>query len=126
MCIVRRVFVLVDARVGIKPVDWNMIESLTKHKLTTQVVLTKIDLVSELQLHQTLDTLFQLLMGERSLEGKKRLKSASVLPIVHATHCSKASKALGIPNGLKSLKEAIAELQVQEWKRPAVAFGDSV
>ncbi|MEM1386239.1 MAG: ribosome biogenesis GTP-binding protein YihA/YsxC [Pseudomonadota bacterium] len=51
----RRVFVLVDARHGIKKVDREIMEALDRAAVTFQVVLTKIDKMKDAALAETID-----------------------------------------------------------------------
>jgi GTP-binding protein len=51
----RRVFLLIDSRHGVKKIDEEIMDMLDKAAVTYQIVLTKIDKISESALNRVLD-----------------------------------------------------------------------
>ena len=96
----RRVFVLVDSRHGIKPSDMDIMAMLNTVGLPYQVVLTKTDASSAPELHHALDSVFAQLMKKGGLNCG--------LPFVHAVSAKTGS-------GLEELKDAMAEILSHDW-----------
>ena len=96
----RRVFVLVDSRHGVKKSDEEMMDMLNALALPYQVVLTKTDASSKPELSGALQSTFDELMREGKL--------ACGLPLVHAVS-SKSGE------GIEQLKVAISEILSHNW-----------
>lgn len=96
LCTLPRAYILVDARRGASEADGEMMEYMTKAAIPHQVILTKADLVSELDLRQSLNKTFNEVM-------KKNRHSC--LPIVHVT-----SSKTG--HGMLPFMQSIAELKI--------------
>jgi GTP-binding protein len=87
-----RVYVLVDARHGLKPVDIEVLDELGKAAVSYQIVLTKADQISEAALEQLVATTLTAL--------KKR---AAAFPEIIATSSRKG-------DGIPELRAAIARI----------------
>lgn len=92
--VLRRTYVLIDARHGIKEDDIKMIDKLSKLQCASQVILTKVDLVSPDILQKVLKDLFDVIVPR---------KNCTCLPIVHAVSSIKG-------DGMQTLKYAIADV----------------
>ena len=90
----RRVFVLIDARHGIKPIDQTLFEMLDGAAVTYQIVLTKSDKVKPPALDRVLDAVTTELTGH-----------AAAFPTVIVTS---AAKFVGLPSLRLAIREAIA------------------
>lgn len=88
----RRVFVLIDSRHGIKPVDVDLMELLDETAVTYQVVLTKMDKLKKGQ---------RLRMIEQTRESL--LKRPAAFPLIAPTSSEKR-------DGLEALRAEIATL----------------
>jgi ribosome biogenesis GTP-binding protein YsxC/EngB len=87
-----RVFVLIDARHGIKPLDRDIMSLLDKAAVSYQVVLTKIDKAKPLEREERCQSV-----------GRELERHAAALPIVHATSSETGA-------GIAGLRAAIAAL----------------
>jgi len=96
----RRVFVLVDSRHGVKKSDEDMMDMLNALALPYQVILTKTDASSKPELSGALQSTFDELMREGKL--------ACGLPLVHAVSAKSGE-------GIEQLKMAIAEILSHQW-----------
>jgi len=90
-----RVYVLIDARHGIKPVDVEVLDELGKAAVSYQIVLTKADQISEPALEKLIAT---------TLESLK--KRAAAFPEIIATSSRKGE-------GIPELRAAIARVAAE-------------
>lgn len=98
----RRVFVLVDSRHGLKPSDVDMMALLNAAGLPYQVILTKTDASSGHEMHRALDSIMAHLM--RRGGGLN-----CGLPLVHTVSAKTGA-------GLEDLKDAVAEMMSHSWQ----------
>lgn len=106
--ILRRVFVLVDARHGIKDSDLQMMEQLTKAAVPHQIILTKSDLVSSAEeMKESLQSAFSAVMSKHGM---------SCLPFIHTVS--------SVTNyGIPSLKLNLTEISSHKWESsPGTGF----
>ena len=89
----RRAFVLIDSRHGIKPVDEEMMQLMNKSALTFQVILTKIDKIKNYEQNKVLDQV-----------RKKLVKHPAAFPELILTSSDKGK-------GIATLRAVIAELE---------------
>ena len=89
----RRAFVLIDSRHGIKPVDEEIMQLMNKSALTFQVVLTKIDKIKNYEQNKVLDQV-----------RKKLVKHPAAFPELILTSSDKGK-------GIATLRAVIAELE---------------
>jgi GTP-binding protein len=92
-----RVYVLVDARHGLKPVDAEVLDALEKAAVSYQVVLTKADQIAEPALAK---------LVEATLEALR--KRAAAFPEIIATSSRKGE---GIPDLRAAIAQVLAERQ---------------
>jgi len=104
----RRVFVLVDSRHGLKLSDVEMMRMLDELALPYETVLTKTDASSKHELSAALDSTFAQLMRTGS-QAAGRLNCG--LPFVHTLSAKEGS-------GVQQLKASIAETLAYEWGKP--------
>tara|TARA_B100001142_G_scaffold30371_2_gene26961 strand:+ start:3145 stop:3795 length:651 start_codon:yes stop_codon:yes gene_type:complete len=88
----RRAFVLIDSRHGIKPVDEEIMQLMNKSALTFQVILTKIDKIKNYEQNKVLDQV-----------RKKLVKHPAAFPELILTSSDKGK-------GIATLRSVIAEL----------------
>lgn len=88
----KRVFLLIDSRHGLKPPDLVVMELLDKAAVSYQIVLTKIDKTSSSDLEKLLDSLTTTL---------KKHPAAFPTPLLTSSHTKE---------GLESLRECIGEM----------------
>jgi GTP-binding protein len=101
MSTLRRVFVLVDSRHGLKGTDLEMMLQLNSLHLPYQIVLTKADSATKFDLYKTLYTCFEAI--------RKQKGTTTCVPYIFATS---SKTEFGIP----SLKDSMAEVLSHEWK----------
>ena len=89
----RRAFVLIDSRHGIKPVDEEIMQLMNKSALTFQVVLTKIDKIKNYEQNKVLDQV-----------REKLAKHPAAFPELILTSSDKGK-------GIATLRAVIAELE---------------
>ncbi len=89
----RRAFVLIDSRHGIKPVDEEIMQLMNKSALTFQVILTKIDKIKNYEQNKVLDQV-----------RKKLVKHPAAFPELILTSSDKGK-------GIATLRSVIAELE---------------
>ena len=89
----RRAFVLIDSRHGIKPVDEEIMQLMNKSALTFQVILTKIDKIKNYEQNKVLDQV-----------RKKLVKHPAAFPELILTSSDKGK-------GIATLRAVIAELE---------------
>ena len=89
----RRAFVLIDSRHGIKPVDEEIMQLMNKSALTFQVVLTKIDKIKNYEQNKVLDQV-----------REKLAKHPAAFPELLLTSSDKGK-------GIATLRTIIAELE---------------
>ena len=89
----RRAFVLIDSRHGIKPVDEEIMQLMNKSALTFQVILTKIDKIKNYEQNKVLDQV-----------RKKLVKHPAAFPELILTSSDKGK-------GIATLRTVIAELE---------------
>ena len=89
----RRAFVLIDSRHGIKPVDEEIMQLMNKSALTFQVILTKIDKIKNYEQNKVLDQV-----------RKKLVKHPAAFPELILTSSDKGK-------GIATLRTIIAELE---------------
>ena len=89
----RRAFVLIDSRHGIKPVDEEIMQLMNKSALTFQVILTKIDKIKNYEQNKVLDQV-----------RKKLVKHPAAFPELILTSSNKGK-------GIATLRAVIAELE---------------
>ena len=89
----RRAFVLIDSRHGIKPVDEEIMQLMNKSALTFQVVLTKIDKIKNYEQNKVLDQV-----------REKLAKHPAAFPELLLTSSGKGK-------GIATLRTIIAELE---------------
>ena len=89
----RRAFVLIDSRHGIKPVDEEIMQLMNKSALTFQVVLTKIDKIKNYEQNKVLDQV-----------REKLAKHPAAFPKLLLTSSDKGK-------GIATLRTIIAELE---------------
>ena len=89
----RRAFVLIDSRHGIKPVDEEIMQLMNKSALTFQVILTKIDKIKNYEQNKVLDQV-----------RKKLVKHPAAFPELILTSSDKGK-------GIATLRSVIAELK---------------
>ena len=89
----RRAFVLIDSRHGIKPVDEEIMQLMNKSALTFQVILTKIDKIKNYEHNKVLDQV-----------RKKLVKHPASFPELILTSSDKGK-------GIATLRAVIAELE---------------
>lgn len=89
----RRAFVLIDARHGVKKVDQDILDLLDRSAVTFQVVLTKIDKIKEAQIPKLMDSVSQSLS-----------KHPAAFPKIVLTSSEKSQ-------GIATLRSIIAELE---------------
>lgn len=94
MTILRRAYILIDARRGAQDGDGEMMEFMTSAAIPHQVIITKADLVNEVELRTCLISAFTEIM---------KINRHSCLPIVHVTSAK-------TNYGLLPLMQSIAEL----------------
>lgn len=106
----RRVYVLVDGRHGIKDSDIQMMALLDSARLPYQVVLTKADDASPIELMKALNSVF--------IELTRKVRGRTVLPIVHVTSARTRY-------GIDYFSLSIAEILSQKWvvKSPSELVG---
>lgn len=92
----RRVFLLIDSRHGIKPSDIEVMEMLDEAAVTYQIVLTKIDKIKKNELLKVNDKTMQFIA-----------KRPAAFPIIIASSSEKK-------NGLDVLRAEIADLALPE------------
>lgn len=101
--VLRRTFVLIDSRRGMKDSDIEMISTLNQHAIPFQIILTKADLLkSQAALNAVLMSVFSVILAK--VKGSMNV----CLPIVHVV----SSKTGG---GLECLKENIMEISSYQW-----------
>mmetsp|Transcript_28993 Transcript_28993/g.39826 ORF Transcript_28993/g.39826 Transcript_28993/m.39826 type:complete len:252 (-) Transcript_28993:91-846(-) len=98
--VLRRVFVLIDSRHGLRPVDVEMMDYLNKAALPYQILLTKCDLTPPDILHESLRSVFQISNTKQGL---------TLLPMVHTIN------TVHPDGGIDALKLTIAEIVAQKW-----------
>ena len=110
MCVYRRVYVLVDGRHGIKDSDIQMMALLDSARLPYQIVLTKADDASPIELMKALQSVF--------IELTRKVRGRTVLPIVHVTSARTRY-------GIDHFSLSIAEILSQKWvvKSPSELVG---
>lgn len=89
----RRAFILIDSRHGIKPVDEEIMQLMNKSALTFQVVLTKIDKIKNYEQNKVLDQV-----------REKLAKHPAAFPELLLTSSDKGK-------GIATLRTIIAELE---------------
>ena len=89
----RRAFVLIDSRHGIKPVDEEIMQLMNKSALTFQVILTKIDKIKNYEQNKVLDQV-----------REKLAKHPAAFPELLLTSSDKGK-------GIATLRTIIAELE---------------
>ena len=89
----RRAFVLIDSRHGIKPVDEEIMQLMNKSALTFQVILTKIDKIKNYEQNKVLDQV-----------REKLVKHPAAFPELILTSSYKGK-------GIATLRAVIAELE---------------
>ena len=89
----RRAFVLIDSRHGIKPVDEEIMQLMNRSALTFQVILTKIDKIKNYEQNKVLDQV-----------RKKLVKHPAAFPELILTSSDKGK-------GIATLRAVIAELE---------------
>ena len=89
----RRAFVLIDSRHGIKPVDEEIMQLMNKSALTFQVILTKIDKIKNYEQNKVLDQV-----------RKRLVKHPAAFPELILTSSDKGK-------GIATLRAVIAELE---------------
>lgn len=100
--VLRRVFILVDARHGIKDSDVDMMNQLTQAAVPHQIILTKTDLVTSPQaLQQSLESAFTAVMSKQGL---------TCMPFIHTVSAVSSY-------GIQSLKLGLAEISAQKWSK---------
>lgn len=92
--ILRRTYILIDARHGVKEDDIKMMDKLSRLRCVQQVILTKVDLVTSEVLQKVLRDLFEIIVPR---------KNCSCLPIIHAVSSIKG-------DGIQTLKYAITDI----------------
>lgn len=97
--ILRRIFLLIDSRHGLKKTDEDIMKMLTKARIAFQIVLTKSDLSTSKEKHDTLNQVFDMVMKK---------KASTCLPFVFML----SSKTL---DGIAPLQYTIAEIDSQNW-----------
>ena len=88
----RRVFLLIDSRRGIKDIDETMMEHLNKAAVTFQIVMTKIDKLSETELQESISKI-----------RKSLVKHPAAFPEILLTSSMKMS-------GIETLRTTIANI----------------
>eukprot|EP00601_Ochromonadales_sp_CCMP2298_P000740 CAMPEP_0173183076 /NCGR_PEP_ID=MMETSP1141-20130122/8196_1 /TAXON_ID=483371 /ORGANISM="non described non described, Strain CCMP2298" /LENGTH=260 /DNA_ID=CAMNT_0014106249 /DNA_START=214 /DNA_END=996 /DNA_ORIENTATION=+ len=97
--VLRRAYVLVDSRRGIKDADVDMMDVLSESYIPFQVVFTKVDLVSEEELQGTLQDAFKVI---QSAHG------GACVPFVHTVSSTKNT-------GVDAFKLSIGEIYSHNW-----------
>ncbi|CAE7690303.1 engB [Symbiodinium microadriaticum] len=97
--VLRRVYILIDGRRGPSEMDGEMMETLTKAALTHQVIITKADLLTDLDLRKTLEATMTEIM---------KPKRHACLPIVHVLSAK-------TNYGILPLMQSIAEINSDKW-----------
>lgn len=95
--ILRRVYVLVDCRHGIKPVDREIMDLLNESRITYQVILTKADLCTHAMVLSSLQSVLSELIDSRHRHHS--------IPIVHVV-----SSRTGY--GIQAVKQCITEMML--------------
>lgn len=90
----RRIFLLIDSRHGIKESDMDMMEMLNQHRTPYQLVFTKSDLSSNDEAHNNI---------KNALAFLQQLKNCTALPYVHLVSSEKKP-------GIDTLQLAITEI----------------
>ena len=101
LSVLRRVFVLVDSRHGLKESDADMMTMLDSLALPYEIVLTKADASSKQEMAAALDSVFKRMM-------RSKAKVTSGLPYVHAVSSNDGS-------GLLQLQACVAEVLSHNW-----------
>mmetsp|Transcript_1557 Transcript_1557/g.2497 ORF Transcript_1557/g.2497 Transcript_1557/m.2497 type:complete len:301 (-) Transcript_1557:145-1047(-) len=102
--VLRRVYILIDSRRGPCDEDGQMMELLTKSAIAHQVIITKADLPTQIELRKTLNNTFLEIM---------KPKRHACLPIVHVVSAKSGY-------GLIPLTQSLAEINAQQWTRQTV------
>lgn len=135
--VLRRVYVLIDARHGIRQSDITMLKLLTEARLTHQVILTKSDLVSSVDLEKSLNSVFRVIMNKEFMlclpivhcvstasnptSTKKSARALTPTEVTGAKATNSYGKSRGLtdPTGMLPLKMSMSELILQPWQTTA-------
>jgi GTP-binding protein len=95
-----RVYLLIDARHGIKPVDQGVLETLDKAAVSYQVVLTKVDEIKKSEIESRVSDVSQAIA-----------RRAAAFPVVHATS---SRTGVGVPELRAGVARLLAERGEQD------------